>query len=201
MKNRNPKIALALAIACALTPLATYAESTSDHGSGTLSAAAHLDISVVVPRVLKFRVGTAGATVDQITFTVPDTSIGVPGSIAGTGGDAGGGSGANVSVMGNGGQVTITETNNSGGAGLKHPTLSDTISYAWITTTSSDPNLNPPTLSNAGGSTSTPSLNTSNVTNRTAVWTYAYTNPQIVSAGTYGTSANGGRVAYTATMP
>lgn len=201
MRNRNPKTALALAIACSLGALPTYAESTSDHGSGALSAASHLDISVVVPRVLRFRVGTEGSTIDQITFTVPDTSVGVPGNISGTGGDAAGGSGANVSVIGNGGQITITETNNSAGAGLKHPTLTDTISYAWITTATSDPNLTPPTLSNAGGGTSTPSLNTSNVTNRAAVWTYAYTNPQIVSAGTYGTNANGGRVTYTATMP
>jgi hypothetical protein len=44
-------------------------------------------------------------------------------------------------------------------------------------------------------------LNSSNVTNRTAVWTYSYLNTTVPSAGTYGTSAKGGRVTYTASMP
>jgi hypothetical protein len=201
MKNRNPRIILALAVACALVAPATRAETSSDHGSGALSAASHLDISVVVPRFLRFRVGTAGATIDQITFTVPGANVGDATPVAGTGGDAGSGSAASVSIIGNGGQITITESNNSGGAGLQHATLADTIAYTSITTTSSDPNLNAPTLSNAGGGTSTPVLNTTNITNRAAVWTYAYTNTAVVSAGTYGTSAKGGRVSYTATMP
>ncbi len=203
MKTKSTILKAALAVSFGATlagALPAQAESTSVNGAGALSTTAHLDFSIVIPRFLSFRVGTTGATIDQITFTVPATSIGNSTPIAGTGGDAGG-TAANVSVMGNGGQITITEANNGTG-GLKHATLADTISYSEITTTSSDAaNLGAPTLSNAGGNTSTPVLSSGNVTNRTATWTYAYANTTIPSAGTYGTSADGGRVTYTASMP
>ena len=186
----------------ALLGLPANAETTTVTGAGALNAPAHLDFSVVIPRFLTFRVGTNSATIDQITFTVPGANVGDSTPIAGTGGDAGGGSAANVAVKGNGGQITITESNNGTGTGLQHATLTDTIAFTQITTTSSDAtNLDAPALSNAGGNTSTPVLNAGNVTNRTAVWTYAYANTTIPSAGTYGTSAKGGRVTYTASMP
>ena len=205
MKTKSSilKAAVAMAIGAALAgTLPAHAESTSVNGNGALSTTAHLDFSIVIPRFLSFRVGTVGATIDQITFTVPAASVGNSTPVAGTGGDAGGGSAANVSVLGNGGQITISESNNGTGTGLQHATLADTISYSEIATSSSDAvNLNAPTLSNAGGNTSTPVLSAGNVTNRSAVWTYAYANTTIPSAGTYGTSAKGGRVTYTATMP
>jgi hypothetical protein len=201
MKPQFALKALAAGIAAAAA-FSANAETTTVTGAGALSAPAHLDFSVVVPRFLTFRVGTASATIDQITFTVPGANVGDSTPIAGTGGDAAAGSGANVAVKGNGGQITITESNNGTGTGLQHATLTDTIAYTQITTTSSDAtNLNAPALSNAGGNTATPVLNSSNVTNRTAVWTYAYANTTIPSAGTYGTSAKGGRVTYTASMP
>ena len=201
-KSTILRAAMAVALgAGTLLGLPASAETTTVTGAGALSAPAHLDFSVVVPRFLTFRVGTNSATIDQITFTVPGANVGDSTPIAGTGGDAGGGSAANVVVKGNGGQITITEANN-GTTGLQHATLADTISYTEITTTSSDAvNLNAPALSNGGGNTSTPVLSSSNVTNRTAVWTYAYANTTIPSAGTYGTSAKGGRVTYTASMP
>jgi len=197
------KAALATCVAAALAAAApAFAESTTVTGAGALSTNARLDFSIVIPRFLSFRVGTAGATVDQITFTVPGLGVGNSTPVAGTGGDAGGGSAANVSVIGNGGQVTITEANNGGGNGLQHSALAEYISYAAISTVSSDAvNLQRPVLSNAGGNTSTPVLNAGNVTNRSAVWTYAYANTTVPSAGTYGTSARGGRVTYTAAMP
>ena len=202
-RSRIIRAAVAAALgAGALLGLPANAETTTVTGAGALSAPAHLDFSVVIPRFLTFRVGTASATIDQITFTVPGANVGDSTPIAGTGGDAGGGSAANVVVKGNGGQITITESNNGTGTGLQHATLTDTIAYTQIATTSSDAtNLNAPALSNAGGNTSTPVLNSSNVTNRTAVWTYSYVNSTIPSAGTYGTSAKGGRVTYTASMP
>ena len=194
-------IATALSAGALMAPPA-IAETTTVTGAGALSAPAHLDFSVVIPRFLTFRVGTNAATIDLITFTVPAANVGNATPVAGTGGDAGGGSAANVTVKGNGGQITITESNNGTGTGLQHATLTDTIAYTQITTSSSDAvNLNAPALSNAGGNTSTPVLNAGNVTNRTAVWTYAYANTTIPSAGTYGTSAKGGRVTYTASMP
>jgi hypothetical protein len=206
MKKTNTKMmkaALAVALGAALTAsLPAHAESNTVNGNGALSADAHLDFSIVIPRFLSFRVGTAGATIDQITFSPTAANVGNSTPVAGAGGNAAGGSGASVSVLGNGGQITISEANNSGGNGLKHATLADTINYSEITTTSSDAaNLDAPTLSNAGGNTSTPVLSAGNVTNRSATWTYAYANTTIPSAGTYGTQANGGRVTYTASMP
>ncbi|HUJ01478.1 MAG TPA: hypothetical protein VLY46_14660, partial [Usitatibacter sp.] len=81
------------------------AESTTVTGAGALNATAHLDFSVVIPRFLSFRVGTAGATIDQITFSPSAAALGNSTPVAGTGGDAAGGSGSNVTVLGNGGQV------------------------------------------------------------------------------------------------
>jgi len=206
MKTRSTilKAALAASLGSALAAaLPADAESTTVTGAGALNAPAHLDLSIVIPRFLSFRVGTAGATIDQITFSPAAAVLGNSTPVAGTGGDAGGGSAENVSVLGNGGQITITESNNGTGTGLQHATLAGaTIDFAEITTSSSDTvNLQRPVLSNAGGNTSTPALNAGNVTNRAAVWTYAYANTTIPSAGTYGTSAKGGRVAYTAAMP
>ena len=196
------KATLAACVGAALAATPALAEQTTVNGAGALSTNARLDFSIVIPRFLSFRVGTTGGTIDQITFTVPGANVGDSTPVAGTGGDAGGGSAANVSVLGNGGQVTITEANNSGGNGLQHASLAEFISYASIATTSSDAaNLQRPVLSNAGGNTSTPVLNAGNVTNRSAVWTYSYANTTIPSAGTYGTSARGGRVTYTASMP
>ena len=193
---------LAIAVLAALAAVDASAETATANGAGTLNAPAHLDFSIVIPRFLSFRVGTAGATIDQITFTVPVANVGDTTPIAGTGGDAAAGSGANVSVIGNGGQITITPTNNGGGNGLQHATLAEYIDYAQITTTSSSAGVLPaPALSNAGGSAVTPTLNAGNVTNRQAVWTYAYANTTIPSAGAYGTSAKGGTVTYTASMP
>jgi hypothetical protein len=202
-KSTLLRAAMATALgAGALLGLPANAETKTVTGGGALSAPANLDFAVVVPRFLTFRVGTNSATIDLITFTVPGTNVGDSTPIAGTGGDAGGGSAANVAVKGNGGQITITESNNGTGTGLQHATLTDTISFTEIATASSDAvNLNAPALSNAGGNTATPVLNASNVTNRTAVWTYSYLNTTIPSAGTYGTSAKGGRVTYTASMP
>jgi len=198
------KIAAALVAGSAAIAVSQFAsaEQTQATGAGALSTNANLDFSLVIPRFLRFRVGTASATIDQITFTVPGANVGDSTAVAGTGGDAGGGTAANVTVVGNGGQITITEANNSTGLGLKHATLAEYINYSQISTASSDAvNLQRPVLSNAGGNTSLPVLNSGNVTNRSAVWTYSYLNTTVPSAGTYGTNANGGRVTYTASMP
>jgi hypothetical protein len=164
---------------------------------------ARLNFSLVYPAFLRFRVGTAGATVNTLAFSVPAASVGSGTPVAATGGDAGA-SALNIEVAGNNGQVTITATNSSGGQGIGTGTATDgRINYNQIATTSSSPQVPPPVLTNAGGTTSQPSLNTTLVTQRTAVWTYSYLNQTIPSAGTYGgaNAARGGRVTYTATMP
>ena len=200
-RNKLSKFAAAVVLATASTGV--MADSTTDTAA-PWSAAVNHDFRIVIPGFLFFRVGTdAAGTVNQITFTATTANVGNGFSIAGTGGEAAGGSGANVVVRANVGQVTITESNNSGGNGLGTGDATDGyISYAEISTNSSDANLPAPTLSNGGGNTSTPVLSSFKTTNRTAVWTYAYSNNTVPSAGNYGAGGGtGGRVTYTATAP
>jgi hypothetical protein len=172
-----------LLLALGISPLTVMAESTSDNGAGNLSAAARLNLRVTIPRFLHFRVGTVDATIDQITFTPTSAEVGDGTSIAGTGGDAGGGSGANVAVRSNSGQITITESNDGGVGGLG--TGAGNISLSEITVSSDNAALDTPTLSDSGGNTSSPTLNGGNVTNRTAVWTYSYDNTTTPADGDY----------------
>ena len=196
------KLLLAAGVAAALAPALVQAEQTTATGAGPLSTAARLDFRVVIPGFLRLRVGTTGGTIDQITFTVPAANVGDSTPISGTGGDAGGGTAANVTVQSNRGQVTITETNNSGGNGLGTGVVADGfIPYTEISTASSLGALPAPALSSAGGNTSLPTITGGQVTNRSAVWTYTYLNTTIPNAGTFGGSGNGGRVTYTATTP
>ena len=189
--------------AMGLLPQVVMAETTTATGAGALSTGARVDFAVVIPRFLQFQVGTAGATIDQVTFTVAAANVGDSSAIAGTGGNLGAGA-VTVNVKANSGQVTITPTNNSAGLGMGNGTAGQTIAYTEITTTSSAAGTLPaPGLTNAGGAAVTPTLSAGNVTNRTATWTYAYANTTVPNAGTYGTggAATGGRVTYTATTP
>ena len=172
-----------LLVALGTSPLTGMAESTSANGAGNLSTAARLNLRVTIPRFLHFRVGTVDATIDQITFTPADANVGDGSSVAGTGGDAGGGSGANVTVRSNGGQITITESNDGGVGGLG--TGAGNISLTEITVTSDNGALGTPALSDAGGNFTQPTLNGGNVTNRTAIWTYAYDNTSTPADGDY----------------
>jgi hypothetical protein len=181
-------------------PWTVQGESASQSGTGALSGDARLDFRVMMPRFFAFRVGTIGSTIDLITFDVPAGSLGDGTAVAASGGDAGG-TGVNVSVVANTGQVTIAEHNNGGGNGLQHATLAEYVSYGEIATFSSDTSLERPILSDAGGNTSQPVLNHGNVTLRTAVWSFQYANSAVHSAGTYGGEAKGGRVTYTASSP
>jgi hypothetical protein len=194
--------ALAAATLCAMPP--ARSEQPATDTVAPFSVNARLNFTLNYPAFLRFRVGTTGATVDLITFTVPAASVGNSVPISGTGGDAGGGTAVNIEVAGNNGQVTITPSNSSGGLGLRTATLSDgRISYDQIQTTTNLAQLPAPVLTDAGGTPVQPTLNTAMVTQRIAVWTYSYLNQTIPSAGIYGgtAAARGGRVTYTATMP
>lgn len=181
------------------------AESVIDT-TAAFSAAARHDFIVVIPAFLFFGVGAgattpmvANATIGSITFTVPAANVGNSTPVAGTGGDAAA-SAANVRLIGNNGQVTITATNDGGGNGLGTGTAADGyIPLTQITTTASNAALPAPTLNNAGGTTSLPTV-TGKVTNLSGTWTYSYLNTVTPAAGTYG-GLGRGRVTYTATMP
>jgi hypothetical protein len=180
---KKQMLATGLLVALGASPLTAMAESASATGAGNLSAAARLNLRVTIPRFLQFRVGTTGATIDQITFAPTDVQVGDSTSIAGTGGDAAAGSGASVTLRSNGGAITITESNDAGVGGLG--TGATNISLTEITVTSDNGDLDTPVLSDAGGNTSSPTLNGGNVTNRSAVWTYAYDNTTTPEGGNY----------------
>jgi hypothetical protein len=205
MNSRSP-ISAACASLCLLAAVLSATRVLAEQMNDTttpLNVNSRLNFSVVYPGFLSFRVGTAGATVNLLDFTVPAAQIGSGTPVAGIGGDAGP-SGVNVQVLGNNGQVTITPTNNSGGLGIGTGAPADgRINYNQIGTVTSVPQLPAPVLANAGGAAVTPTLNSALVTQRTAVWTFSYLNQTIPSAGIYGGAggANGGRVTYTATMP
>ncbi len=198
MKFKTLMTTTIIATAMAIPQLA-MSDTASDTGAGALSAPVDLDFRVIIPKFLSFRVGALGAVVDLIDFTVPAANVGDDTNIAGTGGTPGPGL-VDVVLRSNAGQVTITETNNSAGAGLGNGAAAF-IPYSEILTATNDGNLPAPTLSDAASNTSSPVLNGGNVTNRSAQWTYTYDNTAIYDSGTYGTSANGGRVTYTASTP
>lgn len=204
MKTTRQRLAIPLiAIASAMAG-EVRAEQPATDTTSPYAVNARLNFRVTYPRFLRFRVGATGATVNTLTFSVPAANVGNSAAVSATGGDAGGGTALNVEVVGNNGQVTITATNSGGGLGIGTATASDgRINYNQIATNSSAPQLPAPVLTNAGGTTSQPTLNGTLVTQRTAVWTYSYLNQTIPSAGSYGgtTLALGGRVTYTATMP
>ena len=199
MKMRLMAGAMMAAGAIAASPV--WAESGLDTVAAYSVAARH-NFTVVIPAFLSFRVGTAGVTIDTITFSPTVAQLGT-GPIAGAGGTGGGGgSTTDVVLLSNAGQVTITATNNSGGLGLSTGTVADGyINFNEITATSGNAALTPPALTNAGGTTTTPTLNAgTKVTNQSATWTYAYANSAVPSAGTYG-GASSGQATYTATAP
>lgn len=204
MKTINlKKLAAGLAAAGMLFAGNAAAESGFDTTVPTSTVAARVDFRIIIPQFLQFQVGTAGVgSIDTVTFTVPAASVGNSVAQAGTGGNLGVGA-VSVVARGNGGNITITPTNNSAGTGLGTGTPADGfISYAEITTATSagtGGGIGAPTLSNAGGTTVTLIPPSGKVNDRTATWTYSYANTTTPSAGTFGTA--GGRVTYTATMP
>ena len=200
MRNIFLKSAVALAVGL---PLLASAESNFTTGAGTpLTATAKVDFTIIIPKFISLRVGTAGAgNIDLITFTVPAASIGAGGAgIAGTGGDLTSGV-VTAKVAGNNGQVTLTST----ALGALTNATADTIAYTQITTTAaintSATALPAPVLTNGTSANVLPTL-AGKITNQDAKWTYNYANTNVVAAGTYGgVGVNNGRVTYTASMP
>ena len=195
MKSSTKLNSLALALALTI-PLGAQAESTVQTGAGALTANARVDFSIVIPKILFLRVGSAGVGIDSIVFTVPAASVGNATPIAGTGGDLTGGV-VTAIVQANSGTVTL----NAQATGALSNGAGDSINYTQITTASNNPNLPAPVLSNATSAnvTLTPAAK---LVNQRAQWTYSYSNSAVVPAGTYGgVGVNNGRVTYQATMP
>jgi hypothetical protein len=183
-------------VAVLAAPIGANAESSFQTGAGALNTSARVDFQITIPRFLALRVGTTGAPVDLVSFTVPAANVGNATPVAGTGGDLGAGS-VTASVLGNGGNVTLQATTagpiGNGSAGA--------INWSQITTASSNPSLPAPVLAN-GASAGVAVGATSGVVNQTATWTYSYANTDVIEAGTYGgVNTNNSRVTYTASLP
>ncbi|MHB8528113.1 MAG: hypothetical protein ACYC8V_01200 [Caulobacteraceae bacterium] len=199
---------VALLVAQAAVPIAAHAESTFATGAGSpITAAAHLDFTIVVPKFIYARVGTGAnmatdGSIDNIVYTVAAANVGTGTAVAGVGGDLTGGV-VTARVMGNNGAITFGSTTTgplSDGAG-------DTISYAQISATAATNTsvaiLAHPALADGATTNETlPNNISAKVTNIDAKWTFSYLNTNIVPPGTYGgVNLNAGRVVYTASMP
>lgn len=195
---RRAGLATVLAVACTVSAPAV-AGSGADT-SNPYSVGRQLRFQIDYPSFLRFRIGSAAA-VDLLDFDAPVGSLGTGVPVSASGGDAGPSS-VTVLVVANTGVVTIGATNNSGGLGLGTGTPTDGyISYGQITTTSSSPQVPSPALANSGVTSAVVAVTSGTITSRAAVWTFAYANTTIPTSGVYGTSANGGRVTYTASTP
>jgi hypothetical protein len=200
--------------AAAMTlPLMANAESNVAIGNGTLTAAAHVNFSVVIPKVLYLRVGsgstytgatpslTSVATIDTITFSPASGAVGNGTAVAGTGGDLNNGV-ETAAIVSNSGSVTLTAT----ATGALSDGAGDTIPYTQITTSSaaltSATALPAPVLSNTTSNSVVLTAPASKLITQDAKWTFGYANTVTAPGGTYGaTVANNGQITYTATMP
>jgi hypothetical protein len=189
-------MAAALTVSLAVPQLVS-AESVTATGASP-SADARVDFRIIIPGVLRFRVGSAGGGIDLIDFAPTAANLGTGTDVAATAGSGDQGNGdVTVEVLSNSGQITITHDSN---AAVLADGTGNTIPYTEILTASSDAaNLDAPVLGTA--SSTTPTLN-GELTNETATWTYTYDNTVAYNSGIYGgVNTNGGRVTYTASAP
>jgi hypothetical protein len=194
-------------------PLMAFAESNVQTGTATSSpgATAHVDFSVVIPKILYLRVGTgstysSGAltsvnTVDLITFSPAAGTVGNGTAVAGTGGDLTGGV-ETAAIVSNSGNVTLNAT----ASGALSDGNGDTIPFTQITTAAttltSTTALPAPVLSNGVSGNVILTAPATKLITQDAKWTFSYANAANVPGGTYGgVNVNNSRVVYTATMP
>jgi len=194
-------------------PLMALADSNVQTGTATSTpgATAHLDFSIVIPKILYLRVGTGSAytsgtltsanTIDLITFSPAAGTVGNGTAVAGTGGDLTGGV-ETAAIVSNSGDVTLNAT----ASGALGDGSGDSIPFTQITTAAttltSGTALPAPVLTNGTSSNVVLTAPATKLIVEDAKWTYSYANAANVPAGTYGgVNANNSRVTYTATMP
>ena len=211
--NTSMALKSLLGVGALMLPLLASAESNVQTGAATASpgATAHLDFSIVIPKVLYLRVGSGSAytsgilasvnTTDLITFSPAAGTVGNGTAVAGTGGDLTGGV-ETAAILSNSGNVTLNAT----ASGALSDGTGDSIPFTQITTAAtaltSATQLSPPTLTNATSSNVILTAPATKLIVQDAKWTYSFANSTNVPAGTYGgVNANNSRVTYTATMP
>jgi hypothetical protein len=202
-----------LGVASLALPLVAFAESNVQTGAATAApgATAHVDFSIVIPKILYLRVGTGStyttgalttnAAVDLITFSPTAAQVGNGTAVAGTGGDLTAGV-ETAAVVSNSGNVTLNATT----LGALSDGNGDSIPYSQITTATatltSGTALPAPVLTNGASANVVLTAPATKVIVQDAKWTFAYANSASVPTGTYGgINVNNSRVVYTATMP
>lgn len=170
--------ALGLALGLALGSGLAYAESQVVAGSG--SAAARVNLRVIVPYTLYFAVGP-GATGPR----VPNSTVAtLAWDYTGAGDTVGNGTASAtasvpVRLFCNAGATTIS---------VSHPpnlvSGSDTIAFTQILATSADP-TNFPVPVMGGAAVNPPTNGASNITNRNSTWSFQYANQTKPAPGTY----------------
>jgi hypothetical protein len=200
--------------AAALTlPLMAFGESNLQTGAAALTATAHVDFSIVIPKILYLRVGTGSTytgatpslssvgTIDAITFSPAAGTVGNGTAVAGVGGDLTGGA-ETAAIVSNSGNVTLSASTGgalSNGAGDAIPWTQITTATATITSGTALP---APVLVNGASASILLTAPATKFISQDAKWTYSFANSVAAPAGTYGgTVALNGRVTYTATMP
>jgi hypothetical protein len=194
-------------------PLMAFAESNVQTGAATAApgATAHVDFSIVIPKILYLRVGTgskyttgvlsSNAAVDLITFSPTAAQVGNGTAVAGTGGDLTGGV-ETAAIVSNSGNVTLNATATGAlgnGAGDSIPVTQITTTATTLTSATALP---APVLTNATSANVVLTAPPTKVIVQDAQWTFAYANAAVVPVGTYGgVNTNNSRVVYTATMP
>lgn len=201
--NRTSVKLIVAGVLAAVSGIAN-AESSFQTGVGALSASAHVDFQINIPKILYLRVGTGVdrttvGTIDKITFSPAAANVGDSSVISGVGGDLAGGV-VTARVIANNGNVTFS----SATLGALNDGAAHTISYNQIAvaaaTNTTATILAHPAL--ADGATTTITLTAvSNAVNQDAKWTYTYLNQTVPSQGTYGgVNTNNSRVTYTASI-
>ena len=208
---RTPLLARALLTLAAAAPLLCHAESSFTTGGGSpLTATAHIDFLITIPKFVFLRVGTGTGTaaggwgvngkIDLITWAPAAAAVGNGVALAGGGGDLGGGVETAV-VVANHGNVSLSSTT----LGMLSDGSGDTISYAQIRTAAAKLTtaqvLPAPAL--VDGATRTVVVAAvGKIVRRDAKWAYTYRNTTVPPTGTYGgVNTNNGRVTYTASVP
>src|SRR5216684_2689218 len=181
-------------------PLMTFAESNVQTGTATSTpgATAHLDFSIVIPKILYLRVGTGSAytsgtltsanTIDLITFSPAAGTVGNGTPVAGVGGDLTGGV-ETAAIVSNSGNVTLSAS--TGGA-LSDGAAGDSIPWTQITTSTatltSGTALPAPVLVNGASASIVLTAPATKFISQDAKWTYAYANSVAAPAVSRGTT-------------
>ena len=157
-------------------------------------ASARLDQRVTVPRVIFLRIGTGtnyanNAVRDRVTFTVTPGNFASGTPITGTPSV-----GPIVAhVLSNGGDVSFRARGTNGGLNAGG---GNRIAWTQIVPASSSGTLPHPAIGNGVAGPVTTLLAAAGIVDRSATFTFNYSNSTPVAAGTYN-----GRVTYTASLP